>query len=208
MTAAAERDELRELGAPSERGRGMIRGVGESWLDGVPRAGGKRRTEAEIAGGDWPPAEKRASYLTPATVRGSMQHGYMYNGAYELNYPALRAGTDSYKTTEGKDRSLPPWGPAVDGIRVSYMEKAGKKFFAVRVQYAAHDVVLENPVAIDGMRHLGSRRFSAQPTLVDDKSAEAMLDDIIRDNPEKRDELALLINQVNQTRRDARTDAS
>src|SRR5438477_5150830 len=75
-----------------------------------------------------------------------MRHGYMYNGAFELNYTSLRVGTDSYQSTEGETRRLPAWPDKIDGIRVGYMEKSGKKFYAVRVQYDDHDVVLENPV--------------------------------------------------------------
>jgi hypothetical protein len=134
-----------------------------------------------------------------------MHHGYMYNGAFELNYTSLRAGADSYKSTEGETRPLPAWPAKIDGIRVGYMEKAGKKFFAVRVQYDDHDVILENPVYIDPLRHTRNRRFSADPTEVGDKEAEALLDDIIRDNPEKQGELAMMINRINQIRRASRT---
>ena len=81
------------------------------------------------------------------------------------------------------------------------MEKSGKKFFAVRVLYDDHDIVLENPVAIDPLRHMNNRRFSADPTLVGDDEASALLDDIIRDNPEKQPALAKMINEINQVRR-------
>jgi hypothetical protein len=84
------------------------------------------------------------------------------------------------------------------------MEKSGKKFFAVRVQYAGHDLVLENPVHIDPMRHMNNRRFSAEPTQVDDEAASALLDEIIRENPDKQAELAMMINGINQIRRSAR----
>src|SRR5438477_7492185 len=111
-----------------------------------------------------------------------MRHGYMYNGAFELNYTSLRVGTDSYQSTEGETRRLPDWPDKIDGIRVGYMERSGKKFYAVRVQYEEHDVILENPVYIDPLRHTRNRRLSADPTEVGDKEAEALLDDIIRDN--------------------------
>ena len=133
-----------------------------------------------------------------------MQHGYMYSGAYELNYPNLRPGATTYTTTEGETRSLPDWPADIDGVRVSYMEKAGKKFFAVRLQHEDHDVVLENPVVIDPLRHMGNRRFAAEPVTVSDDEASALLDDIIRENPEKQREVALMINRINQVRRSAR----
>ncbi len=133
-----------------------------------------------------------------------MQHGYMYSGAYELNYPNLRAGTSSYTTTDGEQRALPAWPDDIDGVRVSYMEKSGKKFFAVRLQHADHDIVLENPVAIDPLRHMGNRRFAADAVMVSDDEASALLDDAIRENPDKQSEIALMINRVNQLRRAAR----
>jgi hypothetical protein len=133
-----------------------------------------------------------------------MRHALMYNGAFELNYNVLSPKTTTYKTTDGEERPLPSWPANVDGIRVGYMEKSGKKFFAVRVQYEAHDIVLENPVYIDPLRHMNNRRFSAEPTVVGDDEASALLDDIIRDNPDKSPDLAILINRVNQTRRAAR----
>lgn len=133
-----------------------------------------------------------------------MRHAYMYNGAFELNYGSLNADTTTYKSTEGDERPLPKWPDRVDGIRVGYMEKTGKKFFAVRVQYEDHDVIIENPVAIDPLRHMGNQRFSAEPTVVVDDEASALLDDIIRDNPEKQAEIAIMINRINQIRRAAR----
>ena len=137
-----------------------------------------------------------------------MRHGYMYNGAFETNYSALRPGTTTYTSTEGEVRQLRDWPEKVDGIRVGYMEKSGKKFYAVRVQYDDHDVVLENPVHIDPMRHMGNRRFAADPTFVSDDEASVLLDDIIRDNPEKQPELAMMINRINQIRRAARSPSA
>jgi hypothetical protein len=134
-----------------------------------------------------------------------MRHAYMYNGNFEKNYSALQPGATTYTSSEGDVRPLPDWPEKIDGIRVAYMEKSGKKFFAVRVQYDDHDIVLENPVSVDPLRHMGNRRFSAEPTLVSDDEASVMLDDIIRDNPEKQPELAMMINRINQIRRDARS---
>ncbi len=134
-----------------------------------------------------------------------MRHALMYNGAFETNYPGLQPGTTTYKNTEGAERPLPPWPDRIDGIRVGHMEKAGKKFFAVRVGYDEHDVVLQNPVALDPLRHMGNKRFSAGPMLLTDDEASALLDDVIRDNPDRQPELAMMINRINQIRREARS---
>jgi hypothetical protein len=128
----------------------------------------------------------------------------MYNGAFELNYSELTSKPSTYKSTEGTELPLPSWPEKIDGVRVGYMEKSGKKFYAVRIQYGDHDIVLENPVYIDPLRHMNNQRFSADPTVVSDDEASALLDDVIRENPDKQAELAHLINQINQTRRAAR----
>lgn len=130
----------------------------------------------------------------------------MYSGAFELNYSGLTSKTSTYKSTEGNELPLPSWPDKIDGVRVGYMEKSGKKFYAVRIQYGGHDIVLENPVYIDPLRHMNNQRFSADPTVVTDDEASALLDDVIRDNPDKQAELAQMINRINQTRRTARDD--
>ena len=128
----------------------------------------------------------------------------MYTGAFELNYSGLTSKTSTYKSTEGDELPLPSWPEKIDGVRVGYMEKSGKKFYAVRIQYSDRDIVLENPVSIDPLRHMNNQRFSSDPTVVSDDEASALLDDVIRENPDKQPELAQLINQINQTRRAAR----
>jgi hypothetical protein len=136
-----------------------------------------------------------------------MHHAYMYNGAFEKNYSTLKPGAVSYVGTDGDTRPLPPWPDAIDGMRIGYMEKNGKKFFAVRLQYRDIDIVLENPLALDPLVHMGNRRFSSDPTLVGDEEASQLLDDVIRENPDRQPELAMLINKINQTRRANRTEA-
>ena len=137
-----------------------------------------------------------------------MRHAYMYNGAFELNYTGLTTKTATYKSTEGEVLPLPAWPTKIDGVRVGYMEKSGKKFFAVRIQYDDHDIVLENPIYIDPLRHMNNRRFSSDATVVSDDEASALLDDVIRDNPDKQAELAEMINKINQTRRAVREKTS
>lgn len=136
-----------------------------------------------------------------------MRHAYMYTGAFESNYAGLKPGATSYKSTDGAEQSI-AWPEKIDGVRVSYMEKAGKKFYAVRVQHDDHDIVLENPVHLDPERHMNNRRLNADPLSVTDDEASSLLDDIIRDNPEKQPELALMINRINSIRRAARSQPS
>lgn len=132
-----------------------------------------------------------------------MRHAYMYTGAFEKNYPGLKPGAKTYQSSEGEERPI-TWPDKIDGVRVSYMEKAAKKFYAVRVQHDEHDIVLENPVHIDPARHMNNRRLGPEPLSVTDDEASALLDDIIRDNPEKQAELAMMINRINTIRRAAR----
>jgi hypothetical protein len=130
-----------------------------------------------------------------------MNHAYMYHGAFERNYPSLRPGATMYQSRTGIPTAIPDWPSEVNGLRVGYMERRGKKFYAVRVQFEDHDIVLPKPVALDRMRHMGNRRFAVEPTIVDDDCASVFLDDAIEQNPEQSAELALLINRINQVRR-------
>lgn len=133
-----------------------------------------------------------------------MHHGLMYQGSFETNYDSLKPGVHSFRGTDGSEHRIPEWPADVNGVKVSYMEKSGKKFYAVRVQFDGHDIVLKNPVLLDTMRHLGNKRFAPEPTTISDEIAETLLDDLIEKNPEQQKELALLINRVNQVRRTAR----
>jgi hypothetical protein len=177
--------------------------------DSAPRLapGGRRATLARGAPfGALDNDTPRSVCRTARRIGDGMHHGYMYGGSFELNYDGLGTGIETYRTTSGETHPLPIWPETVDGVRVWYMEKTGKKFFAVRLQFESHDIVLVHPVAIDPMRHMNNRRFSAQPTLVRDGEVSALLDDVIRENPETQPELAMLINRVNQVRRAGRAE--
>lgn len=115
----------------------------------------------------------------------------MYHGAFDVNFPRLAPGTTTFISTEGKSYDLHPWPDDVDGLRIGYMEKEGKKFFAVRVMDSKADLVLPHEVRIDSMRHMGmNKRFGAEPTIVDDGPATDLLADILKANPELRMQLA------------------
>ena len=119
-----------------------------------------------------------------------MRHALRYHGAFERNFEGLGPGARTFKGTEGGEHELPAWPPQADGIRVSYMEKAGKRFAAVRVEYEDTDVVLRNEVLIEPGRHMGyGQRFSPEPTEIGDEVARMLLDDIIAQNPDQRAEL-------------------
>ena len=122
-----------------------------------------------------------------------MQHCLAYHGAFENNFADLKPGAKTFKGTDGAERPLPPTPSECDGIRISYMEKTGKKFVAVRVQHDAKDVVLKNEVLLDPVRHLGlGKRFSPEPTVVNDDVAAAVLEDIMAKNPDQRKELSAI----------------
>jgi hypothetical protein len=119
-----------------------------------------------------------------------MRHALMYQGSFEKNYASLAPGARSFVGGDDKEHEIPAWPANVDGLRVGYMEKAGKRFVAVRVQQGDHDVVLRHDVVIDSARHLGfGPRLSAEPTVIQDETALVLLDDIMSANPEQRAEL-------------------
>ena len=130
-----------------------------------------------------------------------MRHALVYHGSYELNYDRLTPASVRYLATDGKERALAQVPDGIDGVVVGYMERPAKKFAAVRVHFGDHDIVLKNPVVLDPMRHMGNRRFSPRPVVIQDDVASALLDDIIATNPDQQTELALLLNRVNHVRR-------
>ena len=130
-----------------------------------------------------------------------MHHALVYHGSYEVNFERLVPGTSSYTATDGSTRALARAPATIDGVVFGYMERSGKKFTAVRLRFENHDVVLRNPIVLEPMRHMGNRRFSARPVVIQDDVASALLDDIIAANPDQQTELALLLNRVNHVRR-------
>jgi hypothetical protein len=120
-----------------------------------------------------------------------MRHCLIYHGGFERNFSNLKAGATTFQGTDGTEHRLADVPPEVDGVLVSYMEKSGKKFAAVRVQQGKNDVVLKHELRIDPARHMGhGKRFSPEPTIIDDEPMATMLGDIMERNPELRNELA------------------
>jgi hypothetical protein len=119
-----------------------------------------------------------------------MNHAYMYHGSFEVNYRLLKPGAKTFKGTDGEDHAIPAWPADVNGVRVGYMEKAGKRFVAVHLLDAKADIVLKNEVLLDTQVHLGrGKRFSAEATMVPDGPILKLLDDAIRKNPEQAADL-------------------
>lgn len=119
-----------------------------------------------------------------------MAHAFMYHGAFEANFSGLKPGARKFKGTDGSEHDLQDWPAEADGVRVGYMEKAGKRFAAVRVLDAKADVVLKNEVLLDPQVHLGrGKRFAAEPVVVTDEAIFRFLNDAIRKNPEQAADL-------------------
>lgn len=137
-----------------------------------------------------------------------MVHALRYHGDFQLNYEALVAGCTEMQSESGGRVPLVAWPDTVDGVCFSYMERRGRKFVVVRVQFEEHDVVLPVPVPLDPERHLGYRRLGPEPTPLSDPLASTLLDDVIEANPDRTTEIALLLNRVNQVRRSRRDGAS
>jgi hypothetical protein len=129
-----------------------------------------------------------------------MHHCLIYHGGFERNFPKLQVGATSFEGSDGSSHPLPQVPADVDGIRVSYMEKAGKKFCAVRVQQGDKDVVLKHEVRLDPSTHMGyGKRFGPEPTLVEDEPMSVLMADIMAKNPEQRNELAAVRSSFSVT---------
>ena len=123
-----------------------------------------------------------------------MRHALMYAGGFERNFPKLTTSTTAFEGSDGQMHPYKPWPSSADGLRVSYMEKAGKKFVAVRVADGTSDVVLANEMVLVPGDHFGfGVRLSAEPTLVtDDAAMLKLLEDITKKNVAVSEPLLLM----------------
>jgi hypothetical protein len=124
-----------------------------------------------------------------------MKHVIRYEGGYERNFGTLRSRSSQYEGDDGHRHTATPW-PVTDGVRFSFMEQPGKRFVAVRVEYDGADVVLKNPVRIDPERHLGGKRFSPKPVILEDAPAGALFGDILESNQAQHKELKEIRTRV------------
>lgn len=129
-----------------------------------------------------------------------MRHALIYHGGFERNFPNLKPGATIFVGTDGAEHPLPQVPADVDGVRVWYMEKAGKKFAAVRAQQGKNDVVLAHEVLIDPARHMGyGNRFAPEATVVESEVMGTLLGDIMAKNPDQRNELAKIRSSFSVT---------
>lgn len=127
----------------------------------------------------------------PISPKAFMRHALMYVGGFERNFSSLTPETTSFEGSDGQQHAYAPLPSSADGLRISYMEKAGKKFVAVRVADAMNDVVLKNELVMIPGEHFGfGTRLSGEPTLVEDNIAILkLLEDIIKKNANESEEL-------------------
>ena len=125
-----------------------------------------------------------------------MQHIIRFEGGFERNFPTLRPGAGDFEGEDGSRHPIGAWPAKADGLHFGFMEQQGKRFVAVRVAYRDSEVVLQHPVRLDPARHLGGKRFSAEPIALADGPAGALLGDILAANPEQRAELTVLRDEV------------
>ena len=121
----------------------------------------------------------------------------MYHGGFESNFSRMKSGAKTFLGSDGSEKIIPDWPDEADGLRVGYMEKAGKRFVAVRVLDDKSDVVLGNELLIDPPSHMGyGKRFSAEPTIIEDDAAKMLLAAIIEKNPDQASELKAIRDRM------------
>lgn len=115
----------------------------------------------------------------------------MYVGSFERNFQNLTSASTSFAGSDGKQHAYPAWPSSANGLRVSYMEKSGKKFVAVRVSDGTDDVVLQNEMVLVPGDHFGfGVHLSGEPTSVeDDVAIMKLLEDVIKKNMGVSDDL-------------------
>ena len=82
--------------------------------------------------------------MYPPQIPAIMHHALMYVGGFERNRRSLTPASTTFEGGDGQSHAYPSWPDGTDGIRISFMEKAGKKFVAVRIADGSSDVVLPN----------------------------------------------------------------
>ena len=121
----------------------------------------------------------------------------MYHGGFEANFSKMKSGATTFLGSDGSERVIPDWPDEADGLRIGYMEKAGKRFVAVRVMDEKSDVMLGNELLLDPPSHMGyGKRFSPEPTIIEDDTAKQLLNDIIEKNPDQRAELKAIRDRM------------
>ena len=133
-----------------------------------------------------------------------MLHAMRFEGGYERNFPKLRPDATEYEGEDGSTCRMAPWPETVTGLRYGFMEQPGKRFVVVRVCYGDEEVLLHRPVRIDPDRHLGGKRFSAEPITLDDRSAGELLGDILDANRDQQGELTALRDGIREALRAAK----
>ena len=113
-----------------------------------------------------------------------MRHALMYVGNFERNFPGLTNTSSSFIGSDGQSHAYPAWPASANGLRISFMEKSGKKFVAVRVADGTSDVVLQNELVLVPGEHFGfGVHLSGEPVSVEDNIAiMKLLEDIIKKN--------------------------
>ena len=128
-----------------------------------------------------------------------MLHAMRFEGGYERNFRTLQRNATQYVGENGATCDMAPWPASAAGLRYGFMEQPGKRFVVVRVRYGEDEVLLHHPVRIDPSRHLGGKRFSAEPITLADGPAGALLGDVIDANRDQQAELTALRDHVRET---------
>jgi hypothetical protein len=155
------------------------------WCGVAPKVAGPRYRATFRDGNFEAPAQPALNLLE------IMRHALMYAGGFERNRPKLTNSSTSFEGSDGDSHAYPAWPAEADGLRISFMEKAGKKFVAVRVADDMSDVVLPNEQILIPGEHFGfNTRLSGTPVVIDDNIAiMKLLEDIIKKNHDTADEL-------------------
>ena len=120
-----------------------------------------------------------------------MRHALRYAGHFEKNFMNLTTASTTFEGSDGQQHEYAPWPDGVNGLRIAFMEKAGKKFVAVRIADDTSDVVLRNEMVLVPGEHFGfGVHLSGSATVVEDNLAiMKLLEDATKKNVDHSDEL-------------------
>lgn len=120
-----------------------------------------------------------------------MIHAIIYLGSLDINFGELTADADKYRDASGNQHVARKPSDAVNGIVFARMQR-GKQEYAVR----AADVVLHEPVPLVPARHSDEKGYGPNPTQFGSASAQRLLADMAKANPELGGQLGALLKQL------------
>ncbi|MGA2078221.1 MAG: hypothetical protein ABSH52_32420 [Terriglobia bacterium] len=143
-------------------------------------------------------------------LKENQNHKMGYLGAYtvenieSLKKQAESGGITQYLIEHADEARTVDYSHRPEGILFGCVQwgrkRSAEQFFVIRANYGDHDILVATPLPLNRDRHIDSKGIFEEPRF-GDESAENLLDDLIRINPENRHELERIREAYNKRAR-------